>query len=110
MRPWDWVVDKDRPDALLHTKLDQMPRANGVETVVVLGFITEGCVESTVRAVSCHDYCVVAVEGVVASPDAVLHEGPMRLLRARYTLAGADAVLEHWRAAVQHSGDEACHG
>ena len=98
IRPQDWTVEKFRPDAFVNTNLDQLLRANGIETVVVLGFITEGCVESTVRGASYRDYYVVLVKDAVASPNQELHEGSMRLLEARYPLAGAEEILDVWRA------------
>ena len=65
--------------------------------MVVLGFITEGCVESTVRSASYLDYYVVVVQDGVASPNQELHEGSMRLFEARYPLAAAEEVLQVWR-------------
>lgn len=95
----DVVVEKLRPDAFIGTRCDQLLRANGVKTVVVLGTTTEGCVESTVRGASYHDYYVVVARDLVASPNAQNHEGSMRLFEARYVLADADALLEIWCAA-----------
>jgi ureidoacrylate peracid hydrolase len=93
VRPQDWVVEKYRPDAFLHTCLDQMLRANGIEPVVILGTTTEGCVESTIRSASYHDYYVVVVRDAVASPNPILHEGSMRLFEARYPLATSQEIL-----------------
>lgn len=95
--PEDLVVEKYRSDAFVHTNLDQLLRANGIETVVVLGFITEGCVESTIRSASYHDYYVIVVQDCVNSPNKQLHEGSMRLLEARYPLARAEDILDLWR-------------
>ena len=95
--PRDWVVEKYRSDAFVHTNLDQLLRANRIETVVVLGFITEGCVESTVRSASYHDYYTVVVRDGVASPNHELHDGSMRFFEARYPLAAAEEILDVWR-------------
>lgn len=94
----DWSITKFRSDAFVHTNLDQMLRANGIETVVVAGLITEGCVESTVRGASYHDFYVVVARDAVASPNAELHEGTMRLFEARYPLATTEEILAEWRA------------
>lgn len=99
VRPEDWTIEKYRPDAFTYTNLDQMLRVNRIETVVVAGFITEGCVESTVRAASYHDYYVVVVKDAVASPNALQHQGAMDLYEARYPLATSEEILSEWRMA-----------
>lgn len=91
--PRDWVFDKFRPDGFLGTPLDLALRAAGIETVILLGTTTEGCLESTVRAASYHDYYVVVVEDGVASPNPVNHEGSMNLLRARYPVHSGSEIL-----------------
>ncbi|MDE0944653.1 MAG: cysteine hydrolase, partial [Alphaproteobacteria bacterium] len=60
------VVQKFRPDGFHRTGLDEHLRAAGIESVIVLGVITEGCVESTIRSASYHDYYVVVVGDNVA--------------------------------------------
>jgi ureidoacrylate peracid hydrolase len=94
VRSQDSVVEKYRPDGFLHTCLDQILRANGIETLVVLGTTTEGCVESTVRSASYHDYYVVVIKDAVASPLPILHEGSMRLFEARYPMYTSQQILE----------------
>jgi nicotinamidase-related amidase len=99
VRPQDVVVRQSRPDGFLGTNLDQVLRAQGIESVIVLGATTEGCVESTVRAASYHDYYVVVLADAVASPNAELHDGSLRLLRARYPTHTADEALDAIREA-----------
>lgn len=110
VRPEDWTVTKFRSDAFVHTNLDQLLRASGIDTVVVLGLITEGCVESTVRGASYHDYYVVVVKDAVASPNPDLHEGAMRLIEARYPLVSSEEILDQWRAAQSEDSDMESHG
>lgn len=93
VRPRDWVVEKYRPDGFHQTNLDQILRANGIRTTILLGTTTEGCVESTVRSASYHDYYTVVVADAVASPNARNHEGSMALFRARYPTHDAAEVL-----------------
>lgn len=94
--PDDWEVDKFRPDAFVGTAIDGLLRANGIESLVFLGTTTEGCVESTVRGASYHDYYVTVVRDLVAGPNKVLHDGAMRLFEARYPLVMADELLAEW--------------
>lgn len=110
---WGWEVDeglepaaedvrvaKFRPDAFVATNLDQLLRVRAIRSLVILGTVTEGCVESTVRGASYHDYYVVVVRDAVASTNPVLHEGSMRLFEARYPLAATAELLDIWRGAV----------
>ncbi len=92
----DVVVDKHRPDAFFRTPLDGLLRARGIQSVIVLGNATEGCVESTVRGGSYHDYYMVVVRDLVSSPNPLLHEGSMRLFEARYPLADAAQIQAIW--------------
>ena len=100
----DWVVEKFRPDAFHGTALDLLLRARGIKSTVIVGATTEGCVESTIRAASYHDYYVVVVEDAVASPNADLHEGSMRLFRNRYPLACAAEVEAVWAGQARGFG------
>jgi ureidoacrylate peracid hydrolase len=84
-RPQDWVIDKYRPDGFIGTPLDH---------VIIVGTTTEGCVESTVRSASYHDYYVVVVEDAVASPNAELHQGSLRFFNARYPTHSSARVLQ----------------
>ncbi|MEO1193628.1 MAG: isochorismatase family cysteine hydrolase [Pseudomonadota bacterium] len=92
-RAGEEVVVKFRPDGFLHTPLEMMLRAAGIETLVVCGLFTEGCVESTVRSASYRDFFVVVAEDAVASAVPQLHEGSLALMRARYPLHDSDEIL-----------------
>ncbi|WP_210485735.1 cysteine hydrolase family protein [Microvirga antarctica] len=96
-RAGDLVIEKFRPDAFVHTNLDQLLRANGIETLVVLGTTSEGCVESTIRGGSYHDYYMVVVHDLITSPNKILHEGTMRLCEARYPMATSKELLDIWQ-------------
>jgi len=97
----DTVVEKTRPDAFLNTPLDRVLKARGIETVVVLGVNTEGCVESTVRSASYRDYYTVVVEDALGSPSRERHEASLGLYRARYPIHTADEILTVWRGSGQ---------
>lgn len=102
VRAQDWVIEKFRPDGFIGTQLDHVLRTQAIQSVIVVGTTTEGCVESTVRSASYHDYYVVVVDDAVASPNAQLHEGSLHLFRARYPTHDSARVLhaiEHARGA-----------
>ena len=102
-RPTDWVVEKFRPDGFIGTHLDHILRTQGIQSVILLGTTTEGCVESTVRSASYRDYYVVVVEDAVASPNAELEEGSLRLFRARYPTHAGQQVLAAIRDARRNA-------
>lgn len=93
----DTVIEKTRPDAFLNTHLERVLKARGIETVVILGVNTEGCVESTVRSASYRDYYTVVVEDALGSPNRERHAASLGLYRARYPLHAADEILAVWR-------------
>ena len=105
VRDGDWVVEKFRPDGFIGTNLDQILRTQGIQSLILLGTTTEGCVESTVRTASYHDYYTVVVADAVASPMAELHEGSLRFFRARYPTHPSAEVLEAIRAAQSARGN-----
>jgi ureidoacrylate peracid hydrolase len=94
--PRDVVVEKFRPDAFVRTPLDGLLRARGIQTLVLVGNSTEGCVESTLRGGSYHDYYMVTVPELLSSTSAALHEGSLQFMRARYPHATAAEVLATW--------------
>jgi nicotinamidase-related amidase len=73
-------------------------RSNGIQSVVVTGCTTEGCVESTARDALFNDYYVVVAEDCVASDDREQHDASMLLMSHRFDLASADAILGVWSA------------
>lgn len=99
VRSQDWVVEKFRPDGFIGTNLDHILRTQGIQSLILLGTTSEGCVESTLRSASYHDYYVVVLEDAVASPNAELHEGSLRFFRARYPTHTCAEVLQAIRKA-----------
>lgn len=67
------TITKTRVGAFRATPLDQILRANGVETLLIAGINTSGTVLSTVRDGADRDYELVVVEDCCADPDEDLH-------------------------------------
>ncbi|WP_121700469.1 isochorismatase family protein, partial [Streptomyces sp. E5N298] len=55
------VVDKTTPDSFLDTDLDAVLKAHGVTQVIVTGFATEVCVDTTARQALSRGYDLVVV-------------------------------------------------
>lgn len=96
--PGEPVVDKHRPSAFLGTDLDRLLRDRGIETVVVAGCLTQGCVQATVTDASYHDYYAVVVEDLVQSTSGELHDNALRFLRSRYDVVPSERLVTTWEA------------
>jgi len=96
--PGEIVVRKYRSSAFWGTNLELLLRSNGIQTVVVGGCTTEGCVESTARdAMFCDHYVVVAGD-CVGSDDKEQHDASMLLMGHRFDMAGGTQIADVWRA------------
>jgi nicotinamidase-related amidase len=95
-RDGDLIVKKYRSSGFWGTNLDMLLRSNGIQSVVMTGCTTEGCVESTARDALFNDYYVVVAEDCVASDDRVQHDASLLLMRHRFDIASADEVLGVW--------------
>lgn len=93
------VVRKYRSSAFWGTNLDLLLRSNGIQTVVVSGCTTEGCVESTARDAMFSNYYVVLAQDCVASDDPAQHDASMFLMQHRFDMADGDAISAVWAGA-----------
>jgi biuret amidohydrolase len=91
------VVTKHRSSAFTGTNLNLLLRACGVETVVIIGEQTPGCVEATYRDAAYHDYYNVLVEDCIAARDRELHDASVKIQKARHDVVTAEQVLSIWR-------------
>lgn len=98
--PNEPVISKWRSSGFFGTSLDLILRSNRIETVVVAGCTTEGCVESTARDAMFSDYYVVIAEDCVASDDLQQHAASLLLMRHRFDLASADEIRAVWAPVV----------
>ena len=96
--PDELVVSKYRSSAFWGTNLELLLRSNGIETVIVGGCTTEGCVESTARDAMFCDHYVIIAEDCVGSDDKEQHDASMLLMRHRFDMATAAAIQDVWAA------------
>ena len=98
----DAVVEKHRSSAFINTDLDLVLRSNKIETIVVTGVVTQGCVESTVRDGAFLDYYVVTVGDCVATYyGQEVHNASMKILEYRSTVVNSERLLEIWDSRYQ---------
>jgi nicotinamidase-related amidase len=98
--PGDIVVPKFREGAFVGTALDLMLRSNGIQTVVMVGDVTQGCLESSARDALLHNYYVVVVRDGVASHLHELHEASIKVMESKFDVVDSDEVTALWRDAA----------
>lgn len=94
----EFIVKKHTSSSFTGTRLDNLLRINDIRTVVLVGGVTEGCVESAARDACHHGYFVVLCEDAVCSFNPDLHEAALRVMRRRYEVMPAAGVLSVWEA------------
>lgn len=87
-----WIV-KYRSSAFLGTRLDFILKNSKIETAVVVGLVTEGCVESTVRDLQDYGYYPVILRDCVTSSRRDLHDAALLVMNARYDVITSDELL-----------------
>jgi nicotinamidase-related amidase len=80
--PTDTIIRKHRMNCFEGTDLDLLLRTSGIETVIITGVATQGCVLSTAAVAVSKDYYTVVVDDCSASWDPSLHADAIRLLGA----------------------------
>ena len=85
---------KHRVNAFFGTDLDMMLRAQGRDTIILMGHATSGVILSTVRYAADADYRLVVVEDGCADRDPQVHDMLMEKVFPRQaTVAAAQDVV-----------------
>jgi biuret amidohydrolase len=95
------VITKTRSSAFVRSNLDDVLRSTGIETVVIIGEQTPGCVEATYRDAVYYDYYNVLVEDCVAAFQRELHEASLMIQRARHDVCESAEVIDIWARAAK---------
>lgn len=90
------LIKKFRSSAFVGTPLDLLLRSNGIDTVVISGVTTEGCVESTARDGMFLDYYVVIASDCVESDTREQHEASMTLMKNRFDMFPSTEIIPAW--------------
>ena len=61
------VVDKLTSSVFHSTNIDRMLRNIGIKNLIIMGVVTNGCVESSTRSACEHDYGTIVVEDATAA-------------------------------------------
>jgi nicotinamidase-related amidase len=93
------VVTKHRFSAFWGTSLDLYLRSNAIETVVFVGVVTSGCVESSARDAFFNDYRIVVVSDCVAEASQERHDASLRKIAQTFgAVQTSNAIVDAWHA------------
>jgi len=94
----DAVVRKDRLSAFAGTELDTLLRARGIKNLILCGFFTQWCVETTARQGYDLGYTIVTVPQAMATADAECQKHSAEKI---FPGLGAVMTVEQALAAIQ---------
>lgn len=80
----DIVVTKQFPSAFFGTDLADQLRALEIDTVIVAGLTTSGCVRATALDALCHGFVPLVVRDACGDRDSSIHEANLFDLGAKY--------------------------
>lgn len=100
-------VRKNRNSAFTNTSLDLMLRSNNIDTVLVTGMATDGCVAATSRGAEEHGYRTILLRDCVGSFKPDLHDHILKVLGARMEVVDSSAVLPHMARPAAKRGQTA---
>jgi nicotinamidase-related amidase len=93
------VVQKSTSGPVNSTKLDQMLRILGIDTVVVTGVLTDVCVAQTTREFADRDFNAILVADACATLDEEIHQATLQTIGMTFGMVlFTDQVLEGLRA------------
>ena len=106
-RPGEVVLTKHRFSAFWDSPIDLYLRSNGIDTVVMTGVITSGCVESSARDAFFRNYHVVIAQDACASYAQDLHDASLRKMAMTMSrVVDATPITAAWRTSAAE-GDTA---
>jgi maleamate amidohydrolase len=94
-RPGDLVIEKHRASAFFGTDLRAELRRLGIDSLLVVGTSTSGCVRATVVDAAQHDFRVTVVEECVEDRAPASHRAALTDIQAKYGDVVPLRVLQH---------------
>ncbi len=92
----DLVVTKQYPSAFFGTGLGDTLRAREIDTILVAGLTTSGCVRATALDALCEGFAPFVVRDASADRDPAVHEGNLFDLQAKYAeVVECDAMIAY---------------
>ena len=75
---------KNKPSCFMETPLESFLRYDGIDTIVVVGISTSGCVRSAVTDAFSHNFRVIVVEEAVGDRSAFAHKANLFDMDMKY--------------------------
>jgi nicotinamidase-related amidase len=96
-QPGDIEIVKQRYSAFFGTRLDEVLRDRGVDTVIVVGLTTNVCVQSTARDAWQHDYRTITLEDCCAEVGTGSHAASLAWTSRNFgVVCPSDEVCARW--------------
>ena len=96
-QPGELVITKQFPSAFFGTDLAGQLQAAGVDTVIVAGLTTSGCVRSSALDALCHGFAPLVVSDACGDRDKRIHDANLFDLGAKYADVVTTAqVRDYW--------------
>lgn len=93
--PDEQIVNKGLPSAFFDTSLRRDLQRSGVDTVVVAGFSTSGCVRATAVDALQADFRVLVVQDACGDRDRAAHDANLRDLDLKYAdVVSAEQLMQ----------------
>lgn len=81
--PGDLIITKQYPSAFFGTPLASALVARGIDTLLLTGFSTSGCVRASALDALCHGFVPLVVDGACGDRDPQVHAGNLFDIRAK---------------------------
>jgi ureidoacrylate peracid hydrolase len=94
--PDDIVIPKLRSTVFHNTPLEALLHAHGIETLVIAGQVTEGCVDNTIRGARDRDFYTPLVRDAVGSTSRERHERAMATWTGRIPTPETEELVGLW--------------
>ncbi|WP_413756097.1 cysteine hydrolase family protein [Streptomyces sp. MMBL 11-3] len=101
-RPYDHLVEKTLPSSFTGTDLDDWLRREGVDTLTVVGYMTQNCVESTARHAVHLGYRVEVASDATGTVDLANRVGALSAAELHRTVL---VVMQSFFAFVTTTGE-----
>jgi nicotinamidase-related amidase len=99
-RPGEWLVEKRHASAFFGADLAARLRGAGVDSLIVTGLTTSGCVRATVVDGLQHDFRVVVPREAVGDRNRDAHAANLHDMHAKYAdVVSLDALLKELKPA-----------
>jgi len=99
VEPTDHIIRKYRASCFKDTFLEFLLKQRGIKTLIIAGQVTEGCVESTIRAARDTDYYTVLAKDVIGSTSRERHDRVMAGWLGRTPCPTTAEIIATWNGA-----------